>query len=311
MAKTKKYLTGGTLAAIGAGLGLAGGVADFFTARKRLKEQQPLLDQAKLDVEGAFGDLAANKYQVSESQRQLAKSAGRPLTDPAQNLAAQATALDALTGMDPTRAGAFAPAMASQTSRDIQASQQRDFEREMAAETKLANLEQQVLGQNIGAAREMDLLKLQRAMGSEATAAQNIEQLKAQKASAFPGALQNILGFGTALAGAGAFGDITNENGGKIMERGGIPVVQKLGGEFNHDTNKKAIVDEETGIKEAEATGGEYILNPEQAQGIHSKYEAVKVKMMDGAELTQEDLMALFEAVDEVFSQPQFNEEAA
>ena len=307
MAKMKKYEEGGlspaAIAGIAGGvLGLAGGVADFFTAKKRLKEQQPLLDQAKLDVEGAFGNLAANKYQVSESQRQLAKSAGRPLTDPAQNLAAQATALDALTGMDPTRAGAFAPAMASQTARDIQASQQRDFEREMAAETQLANLEQQVLGQNIGAAREMDLLKLQRAMGSEATAAQNIEQLKAQRASAIPGALQNILGFGTALAGSGAFGE---------FENGGIPVVQKLGGEFNHDTNKKAIVDEETGVKEAEATGGEYILNPEQAQGIHSNYKAVKAKMMDGAELTQEDLMALFEAVDEVFSQPQFNEEAA
>lgn len=303
MAKTNKYLTGGQIGGlIGAGLGISGGIADYFGARQRLSDQKPLLEQAKLDVQGAFGDLAANKYQVSESQRQLAKSAGRPLTDPAQNLAAQATALDALTGMDPTRAGAFAPGMASQTARDIQASQQRDFEREMTAETNLANLEQQVLGQNIGAAREMDLLKLQRAMGAEATAAQNIEQLKAQKASAFPNALQNILGFGTALAGAGAFGE---------FENGGIPVVQKLGGEFNHDTNKKAIVDEETGVKEAEATGGEYILNPEQAQGIHSKYEAVKAKMMDGAELTQEDLMALFEAVDEVFSQPQFNEEAA
>ena len=34
---------------------------------------------------------------------------------------------------------------------------------------------------------------------------------------------------------------------------GGQPVVQKTEGEENHDTNKKAIVDEETGEKEAEA----------------------------------------------------------
>ena len=81
MAKMKKYEEGGlspaAIAGIAGGvLGLAGGAIDFFGAKKRLKEQQPLLDQAKLDVEGAFGDLAANKYQVSESQRQLAKSAG-------------------------------------------------------------------------------------------------------------------------------------------------------------------------------------------------------------------------------------------
>ena len=39
----------------------------------------------------------------------------------------------------------------------------------------------------------------------------------------------------------------------------------KTEGEFNHDTNKKAVIDEEDGTKEAELTGGELVFNPKQA----------------------------------------------
>lgn len=84
--------------------------------------------------------------------------------------------------------------------------------------------------------------------------------------------------------------------------------VQKTEGEFNHDTNKKAIVDEETGVKEGEATGGEYILNPEQGEEINMAYKSVEQIMESGEEPTMEQLMALYEAVQGVFSQPQFNE---
>ena len=86
-----------------------------------------------------------------------------------------------------------------------------------------------------------------------------------------------------------------------------IPV-QKTEGEFNHDTNKKAIVDEETGVKEGEATGGEYILNPEQGEEIHMAYKGVEQIVESGEEPTMDQLMALYEAVQSVFSQPQFNE---
>ena len=51
-----------------------------------------------------------------------------------------------------------------------------------------------------------------------------------------------------------------------ILQEGGMNApVTKLEGEFDHSTNKKAIIDEETGVKEA-VTGGEYILNPEQGE---------------------------------------------
>ena len=42
--------------------------------------------------------------------------------------------------------------------------------------------------------------------------------------------------------------------------------IGKTGGEFNHGTNKKALIDEESGEKEAELTGDEtmFVFNPKQ-----------------------------------------------
>ena len=54
------------------------------------------------------------------------------------------------------------------------------------------------------------------------------------------------------------------EDGGTyIAERGGM-----TSGEFDHDTNKKAIVDEQTGKKEGELTGGEGVLNEDHLDDI-------------------------------------------
>ena len=122
-----------------------------------------------------------------------------------------------------------------------------------------------------------------------------------------------------------AYGGETEEKGGRvkyghggkmnedviiaILEEGGMNApVTKLEGEFDHSTNKKAIIDEETGVKEAEATGGEYILNPEQGEDISMAYKGIEQIVDSGEEPTMDQLMALYEAVRNVFSQPQFNE---
>lgn len=49
------------------------------------------------------------------------------------------------------------------------------------------------------------------------------------------------------------------EDGGYMGEKG-----FKTKGEFDHETNKKAVIDEENGEKEAELTGGEIVFNPDQ-----------------------------------------------
>jgi hypothetical protein len=63
--------------------------------------------------------------------------------------------------------------------------------------------------------------------------------------------------------------------GGKyIGERGGM-----TGGEFDHKTNKKAIIDEESGKKEGELTGGEGVLNKQHLAEI---VEFIKEEDEDG-----------------------------
>lgn len=82
----------------------------------------------------------------------------------------------------------------------------------------------------------------------------------------------------------------TSEKGGYIGEKGGVTE-----GEFDHDTNKKAIIDEENGQKEGELTGGEMVLNPEQTDGITTLVEKGDA---DGLLMFLRDLL----------SQPQFQQ---
>lgn len=161
-------------------------------------------------------------------------------------------------------------------------------------------------------------MKLQGALTNQQQLGQNIASLEAQKQSVIPGAVGNIMSFLPLLteekkngASFAEGGQIPPELLQQIMAEnkgGGQPVVQKTEGEENHDTNKKAIVDEETGEKEAEATGGEYIINSEQGDAIKGQYEAIAQMIQEGAEPSLEELQSLYDAVHEVFSQPQFNE---
>lgn len=85
-------------------------------------------------------------------------------------------------------------------------------------------------------------------------------------------------------------GGLFGEDGGYIGKEGGVTE-----GEFDHDTNKKAIVDEENGQKEGELTGGEMVLNPEQTDGITTLVE-------------KGDAEALLMFLRDLLSQPQFQE---
>jgi len=80
------------------------------------------------------------------------------------------------------------------------------------------------------------------------------------------------------------------EEGGYIAEGGGVTE-----GEFNHDTNKKAVIDEESGQKEGELTGGEVVFNPEQTDNIEDFIES-------------RDADGLLAYMTQLFSLPQFQE---
>lgn len=80
------------------------------------------------------------------------------------------------------------------------------------------------------------------------------------------------------------------EQGGYIAEGGGVTE-----GEFSHDTNKKAVIDEESGEKEGELTGGEVVFNPEQTDKIEDFIE-------------DRDADGLLQYMSMLFSLPQFQE---
>ena len=69
----------------------------------------------------------------------------------------------------------------------------------------------------------------------------------------------------------------------------------KTEGEFNHDTNKKAVIDEENGRKEAELTGGELVFNPKQTKKMENLIEDGKAK-------------ELLDFMKDLLAQPQFQD---
>ena len=98
--------------------------------------------------------------------------------------------------------------------------------------------------------------------------------------------------------------DELNRRNQQVQEQGGV--VQKTPGEFNHDTNdmilmaptERGLVD--TGIRQ---TGGEFVLNPEQAEGLEEAYENVNRKKP-----TYAQLLALYEAA-RFLDEPQFDDD--
>ena len=90
----------------------------------------------------------------------------------------------------------------------------------------------------------------------------------------------------------------SNAMGGKIKyKKGGYMADEgfKTKGEFNHKTNKKAVIDEEDGKKEAELTGGEIVFNPKQTRDMEKLIE-------------QDDARGLLKFMKELLSEPQFQD---
>lgn len=295
----------------GAGLlGVVGGVADLIASNKEIKRQRGLKTEAQKRADVARGELDAFEIDISQAERDLATAGIRP-TDltPMQSL--QATELAALS-TDPRALMGAASATTARAQQATLAAQEADLSRELGAMGRLAGLEQQAFQQKQDL--QLGLQQQDYAMGLQdrAMAQQNIEAARQAKRDAFGNIISGAGNAALAFAGVPPIAEkgmrVKYEDGGVAEELLRRQPVQKTEGEFNHDTNKKAIVDEETGVKEGEATGGEYILNPEQGEEIHMAYKGVEQIVESGEEPTMDQLMALYEAVQSVFSQPQFNE---
>jgi len=282
---------GGALAGIGQ---IAGGVADIMASKKEIERQRKLKQKAADEARKSRSALDAFEFDVSQAQRDLATAGIRP-TDTSYIQSGLATSLGAM--QDPRAFGA-ASGLLGQSLEAERKAKEADMQRELSAMRGLAGLEQSALEKKQGLQLGLQQQDYAMALQDRANAQANIEAAKAAKREAIGAIGQGVIN--TALP--------FFEEGGVMEELMRRKPVQKTEGEFNHDTNKKAIVDEETGEKEGEATGGEYILNPEQGEEIHMAYKSVEQIVESGEEPTMEQLMALYEAVQGVFSQPQFNE---
>ena len=313
---------------------IGAGFLDIARANKEMKRQQDMKRAAQRRADAARGKLDSFEFDVSQAQRDLATAGIRP-TDLSPMQSVQATELAALS-TDPRALMGGLGASTARAQRGLLAAQQADLGRELDAMRGLADLEQSALEKKQDLQVDLQRQDYETSLMDRAMAQQNIEAARQSKRDAISGMIGGAVGIAT--AGLYKPGEpqprTTNNNndeeenqarggrvkyghGGKmnegvliaILEEGGMNApVTKLEGEFDHSTNKKAIIDEETGVKEAEATGGEYILNPEQGEEISMAYKGIEQIVESGEEPTMDQLMALYEAVRSVFSQPQFNE---
>ena len=300
--------------------GVVGGVADLLSYRKDKKQQEGYLSAAKKDVEKYKGDFASGVYdqRVAQAQRDLAMAGVRP-TDTSGIQSSAATALQAASA-DPRVLGGLLGNIQKNQAQQMQQQQMADVQREIASKSNLANLEQSVLAQNIGLKQNMGMMGLAEATAARNQALQNLEQLKQNKRDAFGNIIGGVADIGMTLAGMpkiGGMGGGANNQIGRV----GNPIeydytggfgekgmkVQKTPGEFSHKTNPIDIM--QNGKKVGEMTGGEYVINPDQADAIEDAYEKIAEKKSSGKKISRQELMMLYDVIRGIFSQPQFKEE--
>ena len=274
-------------------MGFIGDLIRGRRAKKQADEDRTLFEGQLGEAQGResafYADEAAGKFdaRVSQAQRDLA-SAGMKRTDTSGIQARQASELAAL-AQDPR---ALLGGIGGTTQRAQAASEkaaQADMQQGLAAQKGLADLEDAALAKNVAFDKTLASRKLAAAEQDIATSRENIEGARQRKRAA--GDMQF-----EALVGAG------EQIGGQVLgmaEQGAK--VQKTPGAFSHATNPIDIV--RAGKKIGEMTGGEYILNPQQAETIDEIQEAISKKKQPSTK----ELNKLYRAVRSVFSQRQFD----
>lgn len=322
--------------------GVVGGIADLISYGKDKKQQEGYLSAAKKDVEKYKGDFASGVYdqRVAQAQRDLAMAGVRP-TDTSGIQSSAATALQAASA-DPRVLGGLLGNIQKNQAQQMQQQQMADVQREIASKSNLANLEQNVLAQNIGLKQNMGMMGLAEATAARNQAMQNLEQLKQNKRNAIGNIIGGVADVGMTLAGlpqiggmgagaeaagaaAGAAAQSGSSSGGGFQALGSLlglnpseldpyerqykkgGEVQKTPGKFSHKTNPIDIMQD--GKKVGEMTGGEYVINPKQADAIEDAYEKIAEKKASGKKISRQELMMLYDVIRGIFSQPQFQEE--
>ena len=141
----------------------------------------------------------------------------------------------------------------------------------------------------------LDQLLMERGAAAADEGRRELLDLQERQQAAGPAATASGIQTATALASLLKDFDLGNPGQAKDGMRYMADQGFKTKGEFNHDTNKKAVIDEENGEKEAELTGGELVFNPDQSEMME---ELIK----------QGDDKGLLEFMKGLLSKPQFQD---
>lgn len=286
-------------------MGFIGDILRGRRAKKYAEEDRALADKdkaaeaakkavAKREQDKFYAQEEAGKFdsRVSQAQRDLAQ-AGKKRTDTSDIAARQAMELSALS-QDPRSLVAGISGTTKRAQEATTAAKEADLDRELEAETKLAGLEDTALKENIAQDKQLAARKLVGAEQDEATAEENMRaaELEGREAdlryrAAKDAQFESVMNLGSSMLDIGSA-----RNGAKV---------KKTPGEFSHRTNPIDIM--QRGAKIGEMTGGEYIINPQQAEKIDRAQEAISKKKAP----SQQELMNLYKAVRSVFNQPQFD----
>jgi len=283
-------------------MGFIGDILRSRRAKKYAEEDRALADKdkaaeaakkatAKGEQDRFYAQEEAGKFdsRVSQAQRDLAQ-AGKRRSDTSGVAARQAMELSALS-QDPRSLAAGISGVTRRAEEAETKAREADMDRELEAESKLAGLEDTALKENIDMDKKLAARKLVGAEQDEATAEENIRAAELEgreadlrKRAAKDAQFESFMNLGSSLLDA--------RSGAKV---------QKTPGEFSHRTNPIDIM--RKGAKIGEMTGGEYILNPQQAAKIDKAQDAIANKKSP----SQQELMGLYKAVRSVFNQPQFD----
>ena len=296
----------------------ASGLGDLIYSQDRINRQNQMLSAAEGDIEEFYRRYQAGEFDLKLDPKMLEffKMRSRAI-DTTPTISAQATTLDAL-ATDPRALMASIPAVTQSTQKALADIEREEFGREAAIRQQEGQAYQDILQSNLDFARQIYGDKLTQDQLAAATAMQNIEALtQAQEEAWF-----NTIAGGLEMVG-GFFGEdgvkIPKYNmGGDVMAQimaaqqaggeGGVPPRQDLPGPESHEANPIDMV-APNGEKVGEATGGEIILNSEQTENIEQAVALVDEAIAAGQEPTMNQLMAVYEAVSETLSQPQFQDE--
>jgi hypothetical protein len=258
-------------------------------------------EEGKKMYEAMLAELRSGKFDVSQAQRDLSQDTKHMAeefveTTRQRGQERRGDVVSAIQSGD-VRTASMVPKQAQAIEQSIQDAELKSLQTKVGADKAIADLEQSGLDRQ---ARLSEMEMMRGAQGAEAGRQMQLQAML-QQAQAGPQATQE--GIQTALAAYSQlfdpeYGDDDkkedeeegNAKGGKLdFGREGL----KTDGEFSHEDNPKAIIDEDTGIKEGEVTGGELVFNPEQSDNMEEL-------------INEDDAEGLLKYLKDLLTKPQF-----